>query len=259
MFELAAPAQAMKNRYIAVFFAFFGGILGLHRMYLRGFNAGGSRLVFFFLALFLRWPFVLVVLTVVSIIEGMLMATMSPEEFDIKYNKKARSASAPSRTSAPATPVSPTRRRSAAWFSQAPKWIKSGTRKFRNYDMKGALEDFLEALAADPNNPSAHFNLACTYSILEDAERGFFHLEQAVACGFRESEKILTHDSLAFLRIQPAWPSFAAAGFRMVKPASLESGDDGNLLAALKRLQEQRLNGEITEADFQALKEKLLR
>lgn len=259
MFELAAPAQTMKNRFVAVFFAFFGGILGLHRMYLRGFNAGGTRLVFFFLAIFLRWPFVLLVLTVVGIIEGMLMAGMSPEEFDAKYNKKARERRG--ETEAPkagsSRPTAP--KRSAAWFSGAAKWLKSGTRKFRDYDMKGALEDFLQALSADPNNPAVHFNLACTYAMLEDADKGFFHLEQAVACGFRETEKFATHDSLAFLRIQPRYPDFVAAGYRMVQAPALEAGDDGNLLEALKRLQEQRLRGDLSEAEFQTLKEKLLR
>lgn len=256
MYEIARQRDLMKNRYVAVFFAFFGGILGLHKMYLRGFNAGSGRLVFFFLALFLRWPIVLVILAVVAIVEGILMAGMDPAAFDAKYNKGQPAGSMPDKTSRKAgRPAA----RPVAIFSRASKWIKSGTKKFREMDMQGALADFLQALERAPANPVVHFNLACTYSMLEDVERGFYHLEQAVACGFRETEKIAGHDSLAFLRIQPGFAAFVAAGYKRTDAPALQAGDDGSLLDSLRRITEARQRGEISEADFAALKEKLMR
>ena len=53
----------------------------LYKMYLRGWNAGSGRLVFFFLLSSLRWPMVLGILAVIAILEGILLATMEPETF----------------------------------------------------------------------------------------------------------------------------------------------------------------------------------
>ncbi len=250
----------MKNRIVAVFFAFFGGVLGLHKMYLRGFSSGSYRMIFFFLAIFLRWPFVILMLFVVALVEGLLLATMENEAFDKKYNKAKSSWydwSGKTKENTP-IPASKQTRQPAAFFSGASKWIKSGSKKFKDYDMKGALADFLQAVALAPNNPSVHFNLACTYSILEDATKGFYHLEQAIACGFKEKEKIAAHDSLAFLRIQAEFPDFVENGYRMVPSKALSEGKEDSLLESLRKLNEQRQAGEISELDFKSLKEKLL-
>ncbi len=250
----------MKNRIVAVFFAFFGGVLGLHKMYLRGFSSGSYRMIFFFLAIFLRWPFVILVLFVVALVEGLLLATMHDEAFNTKYNKAKSSWydwSGKTKENSPPAPSKQTKQ-PAAFFSGASKWLKSGSKKFKEYDMKGALADFLQAVALAPNNPSIHFNLACTYSILEDTTKGFYHLEQAVACGFKEREKIASHDSLAFLRIQPEFPDFVENNYRMVTSKALDVGKEDTLLEALRKLNEQRQAGEISELDFKSLKEKLM-
>lgn len=250
----------MKNRIIAVFFAFFGGVLGLHKMYLRGFSAGSYRMIFFFLAILFRWPFVIMVLFIMAVIEGILLATMPEDKFNEKYNSLKSSWSEWSKQSKTSETVNPSvpRKQHAAFFSGASKWVKSGSKKFKDYDMKGALADFLQAVALAPNNPTVHFNLACTYSILEDASKGFYHLEQAIASGFKEQEKIALHDSLAFLRIQPEFPDFVANGYRMVEKKALHEGQEDNLLEALRKLNEQRQAGEISEMDFKSLKEKLM-
>ena len=252
----------MKNRFVAVFFAFFGGIVGLHKMYLRGWNAGSGRLVFFFLAIFLRWPLVLGILAVIAILEGILLATMEPETFDKKYNSgesvttSRRQERAERRSSRRAHRRFP---RPAAMFSGAGKFIKSGMKKFRNYDLKGALADFLQAEQRDPRSATIHFNLACTYSMLEDAAKGFHHLSLAFANGFRDEEKVRTHDSLAYLRIQPEFPEFVASGYRPVSDQkSLDSGEaGGNLLEELRRLGELREQGTLSAEEFDERKRNL--
>lgn len=252
----------MKNRFVAVFFAFFGGVVGLHKMYLRGWNAGSGRLVFFFLAIFLRWPVVLVILTVIAILEGILMATMDQETFDQKYNsgepserKSSRAERHQERASRRARRRAP---RPAAIFSGAGKFIKSGMKKFRNYDLKGALADFLQAEERDPRSATVHFNLACTYSMLEDAAKGFHHLSLAMTHGFRDEEKIQSHDSLAFLRIQPEFRAFVANGYKPVTEQQvLESGGDGNLLEELRKLSEQREEGILSPEEFDVRKRDL--
>ncbi|MCF8237972.1 MAG: SHOCT domain-containing protein [Saprospiraceae bacterium] len=252
----------MKNRFVAVFFAFFGGVVGLHKMYLRGWNAGSGRLVFFFLAIFLRWPVVLVILTVIAILEGILMATMDQETFDQKYNsvetaapRSTRAERHQKRAQRRSTRSAP---RPAAIFSGAGKFIKNGMKKFRNYDLKGALADFLQAEERDPRSATVHFNLACTYSMMENAEKGFHHLSLAMTHGFRDEEKIQTHDSLAFLRIQPDFRAFVANGYKpLTEHQALESGGDGNLLEELRKLSEQREQGMLTSEEFDMRKRNL--
>ena len=47
------------------------------------------------------------------------------------------------------------------------------------------------------------YNLACAYSLNEQPEKSFFHLDQAVANGFNDFQMIKEKDDLAYLRIQP--------------------------------------------------------
>lgn len=258
MFELATSSVPMKNRFVAVFFAFFGGIVGLHKMYLRGWSAGSGRLVFFFLAIFLRWPIVLVILTIVAILEGVLMASMDQETFDKKYNSgtteqpTARAEQRQQRRRQRRVP------RPAAIFSGAGKFIKSGMKKFRNYDLKGALADFLQAEERDPRSATVHFNLACTYSMLEDASKGFHHLSLAMTHGFHDEEKISSHDALAFLRIQPQFRAFVANGYQPVsEKQALDAGNEQNLLDELRKLSEEREEGKLTAEEFDFRKRNL--
>ena len=261
MFELATSTGPMKNRLVAVFFAFFGGVVGLHKMYLRGWSAGSPRLVFFFLAIFLRWPIVLVILTIIAILEGILLVTQDQETFDKKYNSGEPSPATSRRERHKERKQRRRRRkapRPAAIFSGAGKFIKSGMKKFRNYDLKGALADFLQAEERDPRSATVHFNLACTYSMLEDPAKGFHHLSLAMTHGFRDEEKIKTHDALAFLRIQPEFPDFVANGYQPVTDqAALSPGDEGNLLDELRRLGELREKGNLSAEEFDERKRNL--
>ena len=97
------------------------------------------------------------------------------------------------------------------------KYIKSGSTKYKEYDYIGAVEDFTKALEINPRDTVAHFNIACAYSLIEDANKSFVHLDQAVANGFDDFEKIKTHDGLAYLRVQSRFDKFQKNGFRLVK------------------------------------------
>lgn len=261
MFELATSSVPMKNRFVAVFFAFFGGIVGLHKMYLKGWSAGSGRLVFFFLALFLRWPVVLVILTVVAILEGILMASMDQETFDKKYNSGVPDATSSRSEQRQQRQEHRRHRRAprpAAIFSGAGKFIKSGIKKFRNYDLKGALADFLQAEQRDPRSATVHFNLACTYSMLEDAAKGFHHLSLAMSNGFHDEEKVTSHDALAYLRIQPEFRAFVANGYQPVsEQQALNEGNEQNLLDQLRQLSEEREEGKLTAEEFDLRKRNL--
>ena len=145
---------------------------------------------------------------------------------------------------------------------------KSGISKFKEYDYDGAIMDFEKALTINPEDIAVHFNLAASYSLTEEKDKAFSALDKAVKYGFKDFEKINTHDALAYLRIQPEFDAFKANGYRMggssngsgpqIKKEEAE-GLAPNLLEQLKRLQELREKGVLTEEEFVVQKKKILR
>jgi len=136
----------------------------------------------------------------------------------------------------------------------------SGLAKFKEYDYDGAIEDFKKALTISPDDIALHFNLAAAYSLTEEKDAAFRHLDNAVKLGFKDFDKIGSHDALAYLRIQPEYDAFKDNGFRLAKGSIKKQnpGLDSNLLEQLNRLQDLRERGVLTEAEFDAQKGKLL-
>ena len=90
---------------------------------------------------------------------------------------------------------------------------KRGLEKLLEYSVDEAMEHFARALEVDSRDPEVHFYMACIYSLTERAEAGFSALRDAVEFGLADREQILTHDMLAFLRIQPEFEEFVNSGF----------------------------------------------
>lgn len=138
----------------------------------------------------------------------------------------------------------------------------AGIKKFKEYDMEGAIADFQQALKVDSTDISIYFNLACAYSQVENVELAFEHMSRAVELGFNDFEKIDTHDALAYMRIQPQWESFKTNGYRLRKELSSPKEnllDNDLLLEQLKKLNELKERGLITEDEFIEQKTKLTR
>ncbi len=143
---------------------------------------------------------------------------------------------------------------------------KSGIAKFKEYDYAGAINDFEKALTINPEDIAVHFNLAASYSLTENKDKAFQALDKAVDYGFKDFDKINTHDALAFLRIQPEFENFKANGYQLgsktkfgPKKEEAAQGIDPNLLEQLKRLQDLREKGVLTEEEFVFQKKKILR
>jgi tetratricopeptide (TPR) repeat protein len=149
---------------------------------------------------------------------------------------------------------------------------QSGIKKYKDFELEEAIEDFKKGLEINPRDIALHFNIACAYSLTEKAEKAYDHLDKAVENGFTDFDKIRSHDDLAYARIQPQFDDFAAAGFRLSKaapemttPGPEEAAteerppEDDKLLSQLKRLAELRDKGLITEIEFVSEKQKLMR
>jgi tetratricopeptide (TPR) repeat protein len=150
----------------------------------------------------------------------------------------------------------------------------SGLEKYKEFDLDGAIIDFQQGLDIDPNDVSLNFNIACAYSLSEKKDLAYKHLAKAVSCGFNDFERILTHDDLAFVRIQPEFDAFRASGFKSYTSSSSASKTNNEtssnqspieevqgemLLSQLSRLAELKERGILTEEEFVIEKRKLTR
>lgn len=88
-----------------------------------------------------------------------------------------------------------------------------GLAKLKEYDLEEALQDFAQALKTAPEDPEIYFHMACAYSVLERPLEGFEALQKAVSLNLPDTEAILNHDMLAYLRMRPAFEGFVSSGF----------------------------------------------
>ena len=138
----------------------------------------------------------------------------------------------------------------------------SGVEKYKDFDYEGAIEDFKKAIEIDGNDIPTHFNIACAYSLTEQKDLAYQHLDRAVSLGYKDFEKIKTHDAFAYIRIQNDFDAFEKNGFRLTAkmdiPQDVEAVDP-LLLERFKKLSELRDRGILTQEEFLIQKEKLLR
>ena len=300
----------MKNRIVAGLLALFFGGFGVHKFYLRDSGSGIFYLILMFVGAGMRIP----ISMFLGWIDALVLFTMSEERFDAKYNKKyadrqkrraqryeprsdrrypardeygrprqqrssqrgyevrreeaRRSPSRSAQRTPQRAPQRPPRRKRDNPFK------KTGISKYKDYDVDGAIEDFNKGLELDPKDIALHFNLACAYSLTEKPEKSFHHLSKAVEFGFKDFEKIKTHDDLAFLRIQEGFEAFAEKGYRLETAKTIPVTDkteeqtpdlskdllqDDILLSQLEKLSELRNKGLLSEKEFIIEKEKLMR
>ncbi len=269
----------MKSKTIAILLAFFLGIFGAHRFYL-----GQKTLGFLYIVLF----FVFGISFIIALIDVLGFLFMSRERFDYLYNKKYFEQDYQQYL----------KRRQAYYTSGAPKKqtgsnlprkkvtnAQDGIRQlkikgknlFKNYEFEEAVEVFEQVLAYNSHDAAVHFNLACCFSILEKKERALRHISLAVEYGFDKFEKIDTHPSLAWLRIQEEWVDFNKRKYKL-KPVCEEVSDKGGeeskntethgeglelpandkLLVKLKKLKDLRDRGMISDGEFINEKKKIL-
>jgi len=257
----------MRNKNTAAILAFFLGTFGVHRFYLGQTFLGIVYCLFF-------WTGISAIL---GLIDAVLLAVMNDQLFDAKYNReflKPYTDPWRQRDREIEREIYRNQREGKRKYEvPVPNNIskkenplkQSGITKYKDYDFKGAIADFEKAIKIDPTDTALQFNIACAYSITENAEKAYEHLSNAVTLGFVDFDKIATHDSLAFIRIQPEWDDFVANGYKL-KPSVLnipvtsnnESATSPDLLEQLKRLGELRERGLLNELEFESQKKKIL-
>jgi len=273
MLEFYGEYKIMKDKTTAGLLAIFLGGLGVHRFYLGQTGLGMFHLLFCWFPV--SW--------LIGFISGLVILTMDDDKFNLKYNKDHyrvvkrgnRREEREIRRDERRQPQQNQRRNTAPVRQpmnqdKQQQLKKSGIDKYKDYDYQGAIEEFKQALALDPNDISIHFNLACTYSLNEEADKALEHLDRAVTLGFTDFKRIKEHDALAFVRIQDAFDEFEANGFRLkqatpqkqtttaaAQPAQEPVEDHSPILEQLQKLNELRIKGLLTEEEFVTQKNKL--
>jgi len=278
-----------NNRIIAGLLAFIGGTFGIHRFYLN--DPGGG--IFYIVLFFITMKFFPVTM-ILGIIEAFRLFNMDPDEFDKKYNQGKRSGSSRERRWRENTRSEyrrttrraprdvgrrPSSSRSRQRTSQQSKYVRkkstvprrnpfknSGMDKYKDFELEEAISDFNQALKIAEKDADIHFHLAAAYSLTEQKDKAFKHLDLAVQYGLKNKDKIDNFEDLAFVRIQEEYDAFKENGYRkkakkVKKKAAPETEavlDDDILLSQLNRLAELRKKGLISEEEFLIEKEKLI-
>ena len=275
---MAAKNKKGRDKGVASIMAMLSVIFpfGLHRFYL-----GQTGLGVLYICLFFISP-------LISLIDAISFLAMDEDDFDFKYNRfkvvdtyreQGRFDDFDSRRAEEKRRNSKFEKQKARDANLGRKKVSkenphkiTGIEKYKDFDFHGAIVDFKKALHVNYQDVAVHFNLACAYSINEDKESAFFHLDKSVEYGFVEFDKIKNHDALSFLRIQPEYEGFISNGFRLnAQPKTREKAQEvskehknnstqsPDLLDQLKKLGDLRERGLLTEEEFITQKEKLLR
>ncbi|MBX7162301.1 MAG: NINE protein [Saprospiraceae bacterium] len=216
----------MKKKWVAIFLAIIGGSFGMHRFYLRQTEIG----ILYILLLILRNIFSIFgmpISTLLSWYDAYKFMIMDPNEFDRKYNSYYFRDRYGNRREMPKVQnqrrgryilldenQETTKRNQSSYFDlrkqrkESQNFKNSGIRKFKDYDIKGAIQDFKRAIDLDPNDKALHFNIACAYSMNEEAANAIIHLNKARLLGFNDWENVMKHESLAYIRVLPEFEAF---------------------------------------------------
>jgi TM2 domain-containing membrane protein YozV len=245
----------MKNRTTAALLALIFGVFGMHYFYLNRIGLGIMCLIFTFTGGLMP------VAAIIGFVNFLILLTMSDDDFNKRYNRdmwremkrrrmegeyvepeRERNRDARERMRPTPQYVQP---KPKPDVSQKETLKQNGLKKYKEFDYFSAIEDFGKALAIDNKDMSFHWNLTCLYSLTEQKELAFYHLQKAVELGFKDYEKIKTHDALSFIRVQPEFDEFARNGFKMT-----ENMEHSDILQQLKELSQKREMGLLTEKEF---------
>lgn len=245
----------MKNKWMAAILALFLGSWGIHRFYLRQTEMG---LLYIGMSIFLSFKLLGFSPTMLlGWYDAFKLMMMSEQEFDQKYNSMHfRDRYGNKRKHTPDQSARQgkyilldedevTTQKTGGYFEkfktekEASTFKQSGIKKLKDFDIQAAIEDFKKAIEKNPNDIATHYNLACAYSLNENAIESFKHLDLAVQLGFHEGGKIQMQEELAYIRVLPVYEKFKNNRFRLTQEMVDElKSIENNLLEELKKQKE---------------------
>ena len=269
-YQTTTVYQEGKSKSMAAILALLLGLWGVHRFYLGKRFLGIANFAAFFLAMAMvieeGFPWFLIMLAILSVVEGILFAVMPQSEFDAKYNNSLptsrKERKAMQKEEKKRQPEAAQTRKSRGNFI-----IKDAFIAYRSGNYDQARKYFEDALQYDYNDPQTHFMLSCCHSMANDSKQAYFHLASAVDFGFQEFEEIYHNEALVWLRAQPDFDTFVKNGYRQVAylstPAESDlletkSYYDTTMLDKIADLGELLERGVISRDDFESQKKSIL-
>ena len=271
-----------KNKVTAAMLAFFTGFIGGHKLYLNKIGGFIGFIFLFWISMRINFP----LSVIIGVIQGVKLLKMSDMEFDKKFNRgfiPIRRGPLEARREEQMRKYeqipNDNRKKAPSSYGQKPSplasmksnpYKASGIKKYKDFDLEDAILDFKKGLELTPTDVALHFNLACAYSLTEKKYLSYHHLSLAVGNGLKDVEKIMSHDDLAFVRIQPEFSEFKANGFRInpFKSDKVPSGQEGtqpdeekdeSLLSQLNHLAELKSRGLLSDIEFNTERKKILK
>ncbi|MEY3322738.1 MAG: hypothetical protein RLZZ417_2321 [Bacteroidota bacterium] len=246
----------MKSKSTAATLALLFGIFGLHRYYLGKKFQGILHTILFFITFLISTnnpsaEAALLLPAILGFMDAILLFVMPRQEFDEKYNARYLEFE----------PIHTEPRETLF------DYFKSvGINKYRDLDFAGAANSFLKSVEKFGDSPQVHFNLACCYSMLSDAEMTYLHLEKAVTNGLDNVSKIHDHKALEFIRQDSKFKSFVANNYTFkteekITPEKEEKENEEeklDLYGSLLKLGDLKEKGIINEEEFNLQKKKIL-
>lgn len=102
---------------------------------------------------------------------------------------------------------------------------KKGMQELYDYDLENAIKELNKALDVDGKDPEIHFYLACAYSVQENLPMAYEHIKKAVEKRLQDTEMILNHDMLAYLRLHKGFEAFLNSSFSAYDVSSLDKDE----------------------------------
>jgi tetratricopeptide (TPR) repeat protein len=226
------------------------------------------------------------------LVDFVLLAAMSRADFNIKYNtapeegsrglrRRKRRESLSERRSAPTYRDSqrPVQDARSTWRERQPApaaftrkstprnpALIKGVRLYKGGDYEHAIDAFEEALDIEPGSPAALFNIACSYSMLNEASSAYAYLSLAVENGFSDFAKLEQHQALQYLRDRTDYRAFVDNGYKVVGQLPEPQADlieelqnfNPSILDKIEVLGEKLESGELSREEFEAEKRKIL-
>lgn len=265
------PATSIgnKRKMVAALLAIAFGIFGAHRFYLGNRGLGIAYLSIGGVGIFTGVSFLIAGIAIVSFIDALLLFVSPKSEFDAKYNNITQETAINHSTKREDPQVSKQKSLLKAKFERHKQDAQS---HFKNYEYQEAINILDEALEIKYDDKEVHFLLAKCYSMLELAKKSLYHLDAAIAFGLNVKKAKFDY-ALAHLRVSPAYKTFVENDYRILDMdvvfvdtdnTSKSASNDllstpPNLLDQLKKLQELRSRGFLTEEEFMEQKKKLER
>jgi class 3 adenylate cyclase/TM2 domain-containing membrane protein YozV len=249
--DVRKSKRRRKRKFLAGLLALFFGIFGAHRFYLGQRNLGILYLAITLTAMFIITALenLIGMMAIISFIDAIMFWTMPKESFNSKFNEE--SVEKQTKTQVEKT------EQNAFLKSQVDLYFQKAERYYHDYRYQEAVENLIKAVEIKYDDPEAHFLLARCYSILENPEKAFAHLDVAVAFGLKDINKISKHEDLAYLRIQPEFDDFVKNGYRLLEelptmPQEEEAkpSSDPDLLEQLNKLQKLYEEGTLTKEEY---------